>query len=396
MPLFAAAPVADFSNRNLDSVVSEAVSRFGREHRDLLQGARLGVSLFDLSTAADDPPYGGLNDTSEFFVASLAKIGAMYAAYQLRSYLREEAADPDNSTKMPEELLPAVEKKLTPQVESLVPDVPKGHPDLSKIFAARYNFGGTGVVVSFSSTGENDNFLDQSHALEDPENPSPSAFPRTRALGFKERLELMIRWSGNCGACTCISDLGLQYINAALQKAGLFDARSSTGLWLGANYAGSCPGAPAGTRSAVGGGRVPVVNKSADNEVFQVATPRSVARLLRAIAELKLVDAESCGGLREMSMQDLLDKRSAWSQTSSPIGMGLNNPVKVYSKLGVGASTVCDCALILSGDRHSGPITYGAVVLGAPRMPGKSFDQVAKSISVLAPYLERPLLDSHR
>src|SRR5436853_178828 len=102
MALFADAPVPDFGNRNLDNIVSAAITRFGSEHRDLLSGTRLGVSLVDLTTRDTDPPYGGMNDSAEYFVASLAKIGAMYAAYQLRSFVKEQAT---NFQGMQEELL---------------------------------------------------------------------------------------------------------------------------------------------------------------------------------------------------------------------------------------------------------------------------------------------------
>lgn len=396
MPLFADSPVADFNNRSLDRVVSKIVAEFRRDHPELLRGARLGVSLVDLSTMADDPPYGGMNDLSEYFVASLAKVGAMYAAYQLRSFVKEQARAFDGIV---ETLLPSLEKTITPQIESQVPGLAKDHPALTKIFTASYSMNSQGCNIQFSSAIF-DKTLDEIDTLE--EKKSPSAFAETRKLGFQQRLELMIKWSSNCGACTCISDLGFQYINAALRKAGLFDPSSSTGLWLGAGYGSGCRGATVGRTNAIGNGRVPIVNKRAPDEVFQVATPRSVARMLRALAELKLVDAEASGGLG--SIKDLLDKR--WNKTTSPIGFGLgydpdpdkmepNSPIAVYSKLGIGESTVCDGALVMSGTRLTGPVNYIAVVLGAPSMPGQEFDEICKSIAVLAPYIERNLFETH-
>src|SRR6266496_302753 len=384
MPLFADSPTADFGNRDLDSAVSGAVARFGREHPELLRGAKPGVSLVDLTTITTDPPYGGLNDLSEYFVGSLAKIAAMYAAHQLRSFVRTFAATFDG---MVENLLPTLEKIITPQIESQVPVFSKDHPALSKIFTARHNLSGQGFIVDFSSSNALRSTLDHIHAIE---KKDVTAFNQTQKEGFSERLNLMINWSSNCGACTCIKDLGFQYINAALKKAGFFDAASSTGLWLGASYASGCKGASVGQTKAVG--NVPIVNKSLPDEVFQVATPRSVARMLRAIADHKLVDGDA-----SVRMRSLLDKST--SETSSPIGLGLNSPGFVFSKLGVGQSTVCDCAIIMNAvvpSKSSDPLIlyYIAVVLGMPKMPSpreEDFAVEAKAISALAPYLERSL-----
>jgi hypothetical protein len=389
MPLFADNPTADFGNRNLDGAVSGAVARFGREHPDLLRGAKLGVSLVDLTMITDDPPYGGLNDLSEYFVASLAKIAPMYAAYQLRSFVRTYAATFDG---MLENLLPTLEKIITPQIESQVPVFSKDHPALSKIFTVRYNFNSHGFIVDFSSSNALHSTLDDIDTLEQPATSNATAFNETQKLGFFDRLNLMIKWSNNCATCACIKDLGFQYINAALRRAGFFDAASSTGLWLGASYASECPGATRGQTKPIG--NVPIVNKSADDEVFQCATPRSVARMLRAIADHKLVDGDA-----SVRMRSLLDKSTG--ETSSPIGLGLTSPGFVFSKLGVGGSTVCDCALILnsvvpSQSRDPVILYYIAVVLGMPRMPGADFAEMARAISALAPYLERSLADTIR
>ena len=69
MPLFRSSAVADFSNRNLDAGVAQAVQQLGRTARTLVGGARLGVCVFDLNSSATDPPYGGVNDGADFFVA---------------------------------------------------------------------------------------------------------------------------------------------------------------------------------------------------------------------------------------------------------------------------------------------------------------------------------------
>ncbi len=117
--------------------------------------------------------------------------------------------------------------------------------------------------------------------------------------------------------------------------------------------------------------------------------------MLRAIADHKLVDGDA-----SVRMRSLLDKST--SETSSPIGLGLNSPGFVFSKLGVGQSTVCDCAIIMNAvvpSKSSDPLIlyYIAVVLGMPKMPSpreEDFAVEAKAISALAPYLERSLADT--
>src|SRR4029077_20152980 len=52
--------------------------------------SQMGIALVDLSRAPQ-MGYAGWNDTRQIYVASLAKIGAMFAAFQLRKCVRAAA-----------------------------------------------------------------------------------------------------------------------------------------------------------------------------------------------------------------------------------------------------------------------------------------------------------------
>ncbi len=378
MPLFRSSAVADFSNRNLDAGVAQAVQQLGRTASTLVGGARLGACVFDLNSSATDPPYGGVNDGADFFVASLAKIGVMYAAYQLRSFLDELAA----AYKGPVSgFLPGAQASIIAAVRGQVPSIKlNDRPDLAKIFSVTAAAGGS-VTVAFTSTGQSDSELDSLDADE--------SYVSIRSLGFRERLRLMIRWSSNCGASTCIEDLGFQYLNGALRHAGLFTSPPPAGIWVGRHYV--CGGDTRRSQAFPVGSAL--VNQAAPDEVFHVATPRAVARMFRAIADGSLLPEAPLVA----EMRSLLDK-SGSPRTGSFIYAGLAaaggmpDPLPragmVLSKIGLGAHTTADCALISqSATSRFLHLNYGMVVLGAPNSGG-DFPADGRVITLLAPMLQ--------
>ena len=73
-----------------------------------------------------------------------------------------------------------------------------------------------------------------------------------RTHGFLQRQKLMIGFSNNSAATSCIADIGFPYIASVLMQTGLWDAARGGGLWLGEGYGG-----PAWRASLLGGGRSP-------------------------------------------------------------------------------------------------------------------------------------------
>ena len=91
-------------------------------------------------------------------------------------------------------------------------------------------------------------------------------------------LQSMIEQGTNGGAAGVIRRLGFQCINGALAARGLFDAGSSTGLWLTGDFV-STPLRLART-----------IN---DGPVGQAGTPRAVAKLFTLAAQRALVQFET-------------------------------------------------------------------------------------------------------
>src|SRR5205085_6559190 len=70
--------------------------------------------------------------------------------------------------------------------------------------------------------------------------PAPDPRPDYHIRAFKEQMRKMIVESDDTSAGICIQGLGYSWINACLQKAGLFDGKSS-GIWLAGDYVGDFP-----------------------------------------------------------------------------------------------------------------------------------------------------------
>jgi Beta-lactamase enzyme family len=398
MPLFPTRSLADFSNRSLDQIVKDAIRNLPRGLIDDV--GQLGVALADLTDlpasasaaqqqpadGTSDPPYGGVNDTANYFGASCLKVAPMYAAYQLRSYLDEVAQS--YSGKM-QDFLTAVQGVVTSEVQKQIDTIPADSPALSKIFETAYAAQGGATTVAFSTSDA------PTMDLASDDGGENDTYRNIRTFYFLERLKLMIMWSNDCASACCIEDLGFQYINALLRQAGLFDPSGHTGVWLGGSYAGSCTGDNQHFRYDVG--PPPVKPRWESNGTAQVATPRALARLLRAIGDGSLLP--TAGYVTEI--MDLMDQ-SAHVITSF-IGSGLVDagyvasdkngaPLRglVMSKVGITANTLGDCALVnatVPTGKTKTDVSFALVVLGSQN--GKAGG--GELISLLARMLCRSL-----
>lgn len=323
--------------------------------------SNLGISVVDLTGNPPTPPYGGSRDDDMFFAASLVKIAAMFAAYQLLDAVRRDAATV-GSTSAPA-ILGTLESAYSAAVAGGLPSgAPPQAPLLSKLFAITPSGTGTPVVV-FDAAGSTFKELNANH-----EN-----FGFINAKKSLEWLHLMIRWSSDCASSILISTLGMAYINGALATAGFFDPRTNLGIWLGGSYASACPRA----QQALGVRALPwkpvsaaIQNAHSALSRFQVATSRAVALLFTCLAQGRLVDPTSSN-----SMLALLDKG-----TISPLVPGLGSVTRsffgeelwksfpnahVWSKLGMDGPTNCDVALVeRPRQAPKAPLRYIAVSLG--------------------------------
>ena len=224
---------------------------------------RMGIALVDLTGGT--PRLAAHKPTVHFAGASVPKVAAMYAAHQMRHDLnrlsvaegttvladllsaadttwRETQVVPPGTTKT---RIPAASIRGLRRLDRLAKLIlvrgakvrtgSLGKPRPAAMFASA---GGTPITVEFSSTGESN------AALDTIDDEMKVAATRRRAkrkidgLGFAERMKLMISWSNNYAASTCIRDVGFHYIASVLLQSGLYHPKRAGGLWLGSNYGG--------------------------------------------------------------------------------------------------------------------------------------------------------------
>ncbi len=230
---------------------------------------QMGIALVDL-TRAPRIGYAGWNDVHQTYVASLAKIAAMFAAFQLRQSVR--AAAKLLQVTDPSKVFEAITAAWSPLVSTRITGRPADFPNLNNIFSISGNPGNW--MIDF--TDDNKGW--------DAINQIGDSLPK--GLGFRDRMKLMIANSNNRAAASCIDDIGFQYLNGALAAEGLFSASDGGGLWIALDYGGHEWG------------------KSAGGGWSQGATAAAVARFLALLETNRLVDADASDEMRKiMSFQ---------------------------------------------------------------------------------------------
>src|ERR1700744_6294183 len=112
--------------------------------------SQMGIALVSLSRAPRIG-YAGWNDMRQIYVASLAKIGAMFAAFQLRQSVR--AAAKQLTLTDPADIFAAIATAWAPTVKSRVKERPADFPKLENIFSIS---GGQGNwTIDFTDSQKN-------------------------------------------------------------------------------------------------------------------------------------------------------------------------------------------------------------------------------------------------
>ncbi|WP_192582869.1 hypothetical protein [Streptomyces triticiradicis] len=232
----------------LDTAVSEALTQFP----GLAHPFRAAISF----VAVDQTPNGldfrhaGLRYGDSYFTASLAKIGALYAAYEL---LRSVNAVAREVTK-PQELFTRLRNEFDPVIDASVPAIAETPaltraqrlPKYEQIFATA---------------------------------PAGGALACSFQPGFQDSLNKMIIKGANDTAAAVIQALGYSWINGVLKAGGFFFPPAATGIWLAGTFTGSLPVV-----------RIPSVN---DGMVAQASTCFDMANLYAHIVRRTLVDPGS-------------------------------------------------------------------------------------------------------
>lgn len=254
-------------------------------------------AVADVTGNPDLPAFYAHNPVDMLYVASLAKIYPVYAAFELRKRVEEQAREmirlglPTAVPGWEGQVFAALEKAWKPRLRGAFPGLPERMPKLAEIFVLS--------AAGTASFAENDPPLTDADLDFRPPNPKPGKPPVSPEFKkppgkFCDWMRLMLRWSNNEAASNCIRALGYPYINGVLGAAGFFDKNSRTGLWLSGDYLGNDwlkdnrAGQPLSPRWAHWQGR----------DVTNFAgTAFQVARLLTLLAQGRLVDKDSSAAM---------------------------------------------------------------------------------------------------
>lgn len=314
---------------NLGWAPSDSLQQYMKQFAAKSPFSQMGIALVDLSRTPR-MGYAGWNDMRQIYVASLAKIGAMFAAFQLRQSLR--AAAKQLPVTDPADVFPAIASAWAPTVKSWSKGRPADFPKLEKIFSI--------------SGGQGNWTIDFTDAQKNWQEITKIGDSLPKGLGFRDRMKLMIANSNNQAAASCIDDIGFQYLNGALAAAGFFTAGSGGGgLWIALDYGGHWWG------KAAGGGWA------------QGATAAAVAGLLALLETNRLVDADASAEMREL--MSFKGHYGSWFVGRlAKVGKG---PSRAYGKIGLDG-TLDDCVVIERSakiDEQMKTLRYAAVGLGA-------------------------------
>jgi len=328
------------------------------------------VAVVDLQAppAGVDGVYQGFNDDDMLYVGSLQKISAMYAAFELRSRVRQHVAAAiagglSTGAADWQKMLLDLKTAWQPKLNAAFPALPPGFPDLNTIFSLS-----VAGNVDFSTSGKSKTQLD-----------GVGGHGSLAGLKFLEWLKLMLRWSNNQAASKCILALSYPYINGVLKGAGLFEPASTgifstppRGLWISGNYAVIAKDWIADrTADDANAGQAKTARWATPQrpKTNFGATARKVAQLFALIAKDRLVDAAASQEMRDLLSGAELNRRPGTRGLGSFIEGALHNAGRsfdaVYSKIGIGDDNRLHDAGIVQRAIVGGKSRYVVVALGS-------------------------------
>jgi hypothetical protein len=293
------------------------------------------IAIIDLGggSATGTLKWGAHKPDEEHYIASVAKVAAMYAAFALRDMavrlatfaglvdiMASTIGGVGRKPAAPEPLLKSLQRLMDPAI-----DVAVGGP-----------------LATAVRREHRVPHYDQVFTLPGSDRALLPDFKGSFTTALRE----MIVPSSNGHAGQCIRGVGYGYLNGALEAAGLFDRKTQTGLWLAGDFVGIWPYAR--------------INSANDGAVAQAGSALAVAKLLALIVNGAAVGAAG--------QQQLLEKAAAgidqpWLTRTDAVSAALVLPrAKVtHAKLGL-------------GPLKAGPDVYSEVFrLEGIYKPGKSY-----------------------
>jgi hypothetical protein len=216
----------------LQKALNDALTAVASAQSQVLKDPRTGkekdvfpipFTIADISSGTPPFPSASYNGAEVDFIASEAKVAAMYAAFELRDLVRRFRAAPGVTDA---DVFDKLKKFADPQIIAEGPELKKGE-DIS------------GSTVAITDTHRKPHY-DKVFAL-DPLNTTNARVDFTG--DYINALEDMIIKSNDEAAATVIHGIGYSYLNGIVQARGfsgdLFNP--TQGIWLAADYVGKYP-----------------------------------------------------------------------------------------------------------------------------------------------------------
>jgi hypothetical protein len=270
------------------------------------QAWRTPVCIVSLEDPAGAHPSASFRGDEVHYSASLVKVAAMYACFELRKTLRSVAQEIGTSAPA-SSVLSRAATYLDPRIYAGVSGLPALRGVARQHAVPKYSYAFTAAAGGASAS------IDFSPAVTG-------------------NLRQMISISSNSDAGACVHSAGYGYLNGALAAAGFFDPSTAVGLWLGGDYAHQYP--------------YYVVQSVNDHAVAQAATVLSLARLFTLLADHTLVDSGSSGEMLDLLTTSVAAGEVYITRASFPLGFTVT-----HGKLGLGplktGTLVCSEAAIV-------------------------------------------------
>jgi hypothetical protein len=284
----------------------------------------LRFALVDLSEGKLlQPDFAGHKLTTQGGLGSTAKLGVMFAAFQLLNDLNvfskqnpglADAADLFSAIRT--EWGQSQALSPTPVVKQLHPgdaNVPKmelqdrlvkiektfnsafrfplplhsqiGPPRLEKMFTASRQGSSGPLQVQFLGP------LVNTDATQTFINTTPDNLEKVRQLSFGERMFIMIDDSDNAASQSCVEDVGYLYINSSLWQSDIFSPQRGGGLWVASSF----------RDKNLRWVETPVPDKlQPANDSFTSCTPAAIAAILTLIEQNRLINQDLSGQMRAL------------------------------------------------------------------------------------------------
>ena len=305
-------------------------------------------------------------------IGSMAKMVAMYAAFELRFRLGKAldaamlAHLPVASAGWESGFLPLVDKIWRPQIARGFPLLDTTKQRMPK-WDQMFRFAAGGTFDFTHGTATDDQIVER-----DLDTPQPD-------MAFLELIKSMVFMSNAIAASRVIGAVGYPYINGLLREGGFWNPGTSRGIWMSGNYVTG-----GGWKTDAHGRDVDLVTLSARGARHYKATTnfvgnaKQLARLLALAAQKRLFDGPSPTATAACDQMVTIMRRHDIPPLRLPDKSFIQDalaapPNKAFSKLGIGVAAppsplqgVHDGA-ILERTKGAHLLRYVVVALGGYR-----------------------------